>query len=153
VRRRRALFPSLLAGPLALLVVLVAIPLNVVSSYIPAAVTRHELFWIGLLTMALVAIVALTLLSGRSSAQDATPPCAGPVVVGEIPREPPAFVTRETMSRLAAAAVGGQVAVLCAVTGLRGVGKTQAAGRTNLDGMRVTLERIKAVTESAGPSR
>jgi hypothetical protein len=28
-----------------------------------------------------------------------------------------------------------------------------ARGRTNLDGMRVTLERIKAVTESAGPSR
>ena len=28
-----------------------------------------------------------------------------------------------------------------------------ARGRTNLDGMWVTLERIKAVTESAGPSR
>ena len=28
-----------------------------------------------------------------------------------------------------------------------------ARGRTNLDGMRVTLEKIKAVTESAGPSR
>jgi hypothetical protein len=27
-----------------------------------------------------------------------------------------------------------------------------ARGRTNLDGMRITLERIKAVTESAGPS-
>jgi len=28
-----------------------------------------------------------------------------------------------------------------------------ARGRTNLDGMRVTLERIKAVTESTDPSR
>src|ERR1700685_1363771 len=28
-----------------------------------------------------------------------------------------------------------------------------ARGRTNLDGMRVTLEKIKAVTESAAPSR
>jgi len=28
-----------------------------------------------------------------------------------------------------------------------------ARGRTNLEGMRVTLEKIKAVTESAGPSR
>jgi hypothetical protein len=28
-----------------------------------------------------------------------------------------------------------------------------ARGRTNLNGMRTTLERIKAVTESAGPSR
>ena len=50
-----------------------------------------------------------------------------PVVVGEIPREPTAFVPRQTVSRLAAAAGSGRVAVLCAVTGLRGVGKTQAA--------------------------
>jgi hypothetical protein len=28
-----------------------------------------------------------------------------------------------------------------------------ARGRTNLDGMRVTLERMRAVTESADPSR
>jgi hypothetical protein len=28
-----------------------------------------------------------------------------------------------------------------------------ARGRTNLDGMRVTLEKVKAVIESAGPSR
>jgi hypothetical protein len=28
-----------------------------------------------------------------------------------------------------------------------------ARGRTNLDGMRVTLERMKAVTESADPSQ
>jgi hypothetical protein len=45
---------------------------------------------------------------------------AGQVVVGEIPREPPAFVARETLARLADAAGRGQVAVVCAVTGLRG---------------------------------
>jgi hypothetical protein len=28
-----------------------------------------------------------------------------------------------------------------------------ARGRTNLEGMRVTLERVKAATESADPSR
>jgi len=50
---------------------------------------------------------------------------AGQVVVGEIPRQPPAFVARETVGRLAEAA--GQVAVVYAVTGLRGVGKTQVA--------------------------
>jgi len=48
------------------------------------------------------------------------------VVVGEIPREPPKYVARDTVDRLAAAADGGR-AVVCAVTGLRGVGKTQVA--------------------------
>jgi tetratricopeptide (TPR) repeat protein len=51
----------------------------------------------------------------------------GQVVVGEIPREPAAFVARVMVRRLAAAAGGGRVAVVCAVTGLRGVGKTQIA--------------------------
>jgi hypothetical protein len=49
------------------------------------------------------------------------------VIVGEIPREPPAFVKRQTLARLAEAASSGQTAVVCAVTGLRGVGKTQLA--------------------------
>jgi tetratricopeptide (TPR) repeat protein len=49
------------------------------------------------------------------------------VVVGEIPREPPAFVMRETLARLADTAGREQTAVVCAVTGLRGVGKTQVA--------------------------
>ena len=49
------------------------------------------------------------------------------MVAGEIPREPAAFVARETVSRLAAAAGDGRVAVVCPVTGLRGVGKTQIA--------------------------
>ena len=51
----------------------------------------------------------------------------GQVIVGEIPREPLAFVRRETLAQLAAAARSGQAAVVCAVTGLRGVGKTQLA--------------------------
>ena len=50
----------------------------------------------------------------------------GQVVAGEIPREPASFVTRETVNRLAAAGEG-RVAVVYAVTGLRGVGKTQIA--------------------------
>ena len=48
------------------------------------------------------------------------------VVVGEIPREPPGFVARGTVDRLATAAEGGR-AVVCAVSGLRGVGKTHVA--------------------------
>jgi hypothetical protein len=53
---------------------------------------------------------------------------AGPgsqIVVGEIPLQPPAFVEREILGRLAEAAEQGGVAVVCA--GLRGSGKTQLA--------------------------
>ena len=49
------------------------------------------------------------------------------VVVGGIPREPPGFVVRQMVDRLADAAGHGRVAIVCAVTGLRGVGKTQVA--------------------------
>jgi tetratricopeptide (TPR) repeat protein len=49
------------------------------------------------------------------------------LVVGEIPREPPAFVTRETLAVLAETVAPGGVTVVCAVTGLRGAGKTQLA--------------------------
>jgi tetratricopeptide (TPR) repeat protein len=63
---------------------------------------------------------------GRGEANDAAPG-GGQVVVGEIPREPLAFVEREALSKLAEVAERGRVAVVCAVTGLRGVGKTQLA--------------------------
>jgi tetratricopeptide (TPR) repeat protein len=70
-------------------------------------------------------------LAGLAAAGPQTAPpgqaVASQVVVGEIPREPPNFVLRETLARLAAAAGAGRVAVVCAVTGLRGVGKTQLA--------------------------
>lgn len=48
-------------------------------------------------------------------------------VIGEIPRQPPGFVARETVERLAEALTETGVAVVCALTGLRGVGKTQVA--------------------------
>ena len=52
---------------------------------------------------------------------------AGRLVVGEIPREPEMFIERAPLEDLAEAARTGRPAVLHAVTGLRGVGKTQLA--------------------------
>jgi tetratricopeptide (TPR) repeat protein len=49
------------------------------------------------------------------------------VVTGEIPREPLSFVARSAQAELSRAAAGAAVAVVCPVTGLRGVGKTQLA--------------------------
>ena len=51
----------------------------------------------------------------------------GAVVVGEIPRQPHGFVDRAVVRRLAEALDEPGVAVVCALTGLRGVGKTQVA--------------------------
>jgi hypothetical protein len=65
---------------------------------------------------------------GHSGGDVAAPPGpAAQVVVGEIPREPSAFVERQALVRLAEAARPGRAAVVYAVTGLRGVGKTQLA--------------------------
>ncbi|GHH72514.1 tetratricopeptide repeat protein [Streptosporangium violaceochromogenes] len=52
----------------------------------------------------------------------------GPVVSADIPREPKAFQPRPgVMEELRRAAESGRVAVVCALTGARGVGKTQIA--------------------------
>ncbi len=60
----------------------------------------------------------------------AAPPAARPgrVVVGELPGEPPSFQDRAALAELAGVFEGGgRVAVVCALTGARGVGKTQIA--------------------------
>jgi tetratricopeptide (TPR) repeat protein len=76
---------------------------------------------------ALRTAIARTLRAQPAAADRALSVSVDQVVTGEIPREPPAFVTRGMMNRLADAAGRGRVAVVCAVTGLRGVGKTQLA--------------------------
>jgi hypothetical protein len=55
------------------------------------------------------------------------PAAAGQLVIGAIPQEPLGFVGRDAQMELSRAAGRGEVAVVYAVTGLRGVGKTQLA--------------------------
>jgi hypothetical protein len=59
-RGRRRQLPGLLAGLLALLGILIAIPVTVVGGYLPAAVTGHRPVWIGLLACLAAVIAALT---------------------------------------------------------------------------------------------
>ncbi|WP_112267948.1 FxSxx-COOH system tetratricopeptide repeat protein [Lentzea terrae] len=54
-----------------------------------------------------------------------TPPADEQVVVGLIPHEPPNFQLPDQVAQLAV--MGGSICVVCAVTGQRGVGKTQVA--------------------------
>jgi len=64
---------------------------------------------------------------GRPSSRTAPGRAAPRLVVGEIPREPEGYIERAPLENLADAARTGRPAVLHAVTGLRGVGKTQLA--------------------------
>jgi tetratricopeptide (TPR) repeat protein len=58
----------------------------------------------------------------------AVTPGPGQIVVGPVPREPQHFQRREQVDKLARLAESSTLAVVCAVTGQRGVGKTQLVG-------------------------
>jgi tetratricopeptide (TPR) repeat protein len=104
-----------------------------------------------LLTVAMAALVGLAVLAAVLTAPRAEPAglsredpvrvsvtvnlplapvaAAGQVVVGEVPREPVAFQPRgPLLAEVAGAVAGGGRAVLCALAGGRGVGKSQLAG-------------------------
>jgi tetratricopeptide (TPR) repeat protein len=132
VRRNGSLVAGLATVLLALLLILLAIPVTVVTSYIPSSVTSHKLLWILILAAGAITAAVMTWWQWRRTsdeyaALDQQPVPNPPIVVGEIPREPPAFVDRAAVGTLAAAVESGRAAVVCAVTGLRGVGKTQVA--------------------------
>lgn len=68
--------------------------------------------------------------AGREPAAPPAPvlPAPGQVAVGPVPREPQHFQYRAQVEELAGLAESGTPAVVCAVTGQRGVGKTQLVG-------------------------
>ena len=70
---------------------------------------------------------ALAARTGAASVGLAADPATGQLVIGKVPSEPLVFVARDLADALAVAAATGRVAVVCALTGLRGVGKTQLA--------------------------
>lgn len=57
-----------------------------------------------------------------------SPVDAGQIVVGPVPRQPRHFQPRQQVDELARLAEFGKLAVVCAVTGQRGIGKTQLVG-------------------------
>jgi tetratricopeptide (TPR) repeat protein len=92
------------------------------------------------MTLAFAPVVSAAVLAaggwyaeqGRLGRRSEVPPLGelppGRVLLGDIPREPPAFQPRkELLSALMDQVGADRVAVVCALTGARGVGKTQLA--------------------------
>jgi NB-ARC domain len=129
MRGRRSLLPGLLAGLLALLGILIAIPVNVVSGYFPAAVTSHRPVWIGLLAALLAVIVVLTWLASRAADRKPGPWLSMvPAVPGWVDRGELA----EVVSALTAAG-SGPVALTTGLVGAGGFGKTTLAAKACQD--------------------
>ncbi|HUZ54402.1 MAG TPA: NB-ARC domain-containing protein [Streptosporangiaceae bacterium] len=137
--RRRKVSLGLLAGLLALLAALIAIPLTVVSGYLPGSVTQHRLLWIVLLAVSALAIFALAWMSawagGRAPAAarwQVLPPPAGYVDRAEL---------AQTVSALTASG-GVPVALTTGLVGAGGFGKTTLAARACHD--RAVRRRFRA---------
>jgi hypothetical protein len=71
--RGRADLLAVVAGFLALLIVVIAVPLNVVTGYLPTAVTRDRLPWIGATCGLGLLIAVLTWWSSKAQSREPTP--------------------------------------------------------------------------------
>jgi WD40 repeat protein len=111
------------AALLALLPVLIAILAGVVAGYLPSG---YRLWWVGLLVVLTVALVALTLVSLRQGGQV-------PVEARwQVPPLPTGFVDRAELAQLVLALTargGGVVALSTGLVGAGGFGKTTLAAK------------------------
>ena len=129
MRGRRNLLPGLLAGLVALLGIVIAIPLNVVSGYFPAAVITRRPLWIALAAVLALTIVALTWLSRWSA--DRVPGA----LLSQVPQVP-GWVDRAERAAVVSAltaAGSGPVALTTGLVGAGGFGKTTLAARACQD--------------------
>ncbi len=121
---RRTVLPGLLAALTALLAILSAFPVNVVSGYIPAAVTSHRWLWVGLLAGLTLVMVWLAWLAGRVTQTLDARLWQVPQVSGWVDRAE----LVEVVSTLASSR-DGTVAVTTGLVGAGGFGKTMLAAQ------------------------
>ena len=125
VRDRRSLYSGLVAGLLVLLGITIAIPVNVISGYLPSAVTGHRPLWIGVAGGGISVIVVLTLLSQRLAHRTAD------AAFWQVPQVT-AWEDRPELTELVTAltaADGRTVALTTGLVGAGGFGKTMLAAR------------------------
>ncbi|MET9243242.1 NB-ARC domain-containing protein [Nonomuraea sp. NPDC003709] len=121
--RRRTLAPALVTALLVVLGILIGLPVNVVSDYLPDEVTANRPAWIAGLAGAVVLIVALTLLLPTLSERRARVPSF------RVPPRDPEWVDRPELAMITAALRRGSapVGLTAGIVGAGGFGKTSLA--------------------------
>lgn len=121
--RRRTLAPGLAAALLVVLGIVVGLPVNVVSDYLPENVTANRPVWIGGLAATGLLIVALTLLLPRLTDRRAR----GSLF--RVPSRNPEWVDRPELATVAAALRRRKapVGLTAGIVGAGGFGKTSLA--------------------------
>ena len=117
---------GLLAGVLALLGVLATIPASVVGGYLPGQLTRHRLWWIGLLAVLVLSIFALAWLSTWLGSRVPAAPR------WQVPLPPAGYQNRAELAQTVSALTAkgsAPVALTTGLVGAGGFGKTTLAAR------------------------
>ena len=116
---------ALVAALMAVLVIAVGVPLNVVSGYFPTTVTIHRTLWTGLLAGGVAVVAALTLLSRRLDAAGPSLPLPPELTVPGWAVGRPAEV--EAVARALTGKLAATVGITTGLYGAGGFGKTTLA--------------------------